>query len=217
MTSSPPLIREGPKPPRPLTFDEFLIQFAGKHAEWHSDGTVEIVVSTQITHNRITRFLSTLLGLYLGFRPIGELLTAPYPQRVPSYPAREPDLMVVRDDRRKAVTANALDGPADIAIEVVSPESAERDYSVKYREYEAAGVQEYWLIDADRRVFDIHERGADGRYQRRLPDSSQFMTSALLPGFALDPRLLWQEPLPQGGELLALISDMTGVEISVKR
>lgn len=217
MPSSPPLIREGPRPPRPLTFDEFLVQYAGKHAEWHPDGTVEIVVSTQITHNRITRFLSTLLGLYLGFRPIGELLSAPYPQQVASYPAREPDLMVVRDDRRKAITSTALQGPADIVIEVVSPESAERDYSVKYREYEAAGVQEYWLIDADRRVFDIHERVADGRYQRRLPDASQSVTSALLPGFALDPSLLWRESLPQGEELLALVSDMTGVQIAVRK
>ncbi len=217
MPSSPPLIREGPRLPRPLTFDEFLVQYAGKHAEWHPDGTVEIVVSTQITHNRITRFLSTLLGLYLGFRPIGELLSAPYPQQVTSYPAREPDLMVVRDDRRKSITATALEGPADIVIEVVSPESAERDYSVKYREYEAAGVQEYWLIDADRRVFDIHERVADGRYQRRLPDASQFVTSALLPGFALDPALLWRESLPQGEELLALVSGMTGVQIAVRK
>jgi Uma2 family endonuclease len=216
MSSAPPLVREGPRRPRPLSFDEFLVQYAGQHAEWHPDGTVEIVVATHITHNRITRFLSTLLSLYLGFRPAGELLTAAYPQRVADYPARSPDLMIVGNERREAIRSDYLDGPADIAIEVVAPESAERDYSVKYREYEASGVLEYWLIDADRRVFDVHERGGDGRYQRRQLDTAQRVTSTLLPGFALDPRLLWSDPLPQGKDLLALVSQMSGVEISVR-
>ena len=214
--SSHQLVREGPYRPRPLEFDDFLVQYADKHAEWHPDGTVEIVVSTYITHNRITHFLGTLLGLYLGFQPTGELLTAPYPQRIGNLPARAPDLMIIDGARHEAIQPSYLDGPADIAIEVVSPESAERDYSVKYREYEAAGVQEYWLIDADRRVFDVHERGADGRYLRRPTDALHRVTSGLLPGFALDARLLWRETLPQGAELLELVSHMAGVEIIVR-
>lgn len=215
MTASPPFVREGPRPPRSLSFDQFLGQYADRHAEWHPDGTVEIVVSTNITHNRITRFLGTLLGLYLGFRPIGEIVSAGFPMRVGDLPARSPDLMIICGERRNGITANALEGPADIVIEVVSPESAERDYSVKYREYEQAGVREYWLIDPDRRVFDIHERGADGRFVRRLPDPSQHITSSLLPGFVLDPRTLWREPLPAGAELLALVAEMSGVDIAV--
>lgn len=217
MTSPPhQLVREGPHRPRPLDFDDFLVQYADKHAEWHPDGTVEIVVSTHITHNRITHFMSTLLGLYLGFHPTGELLTAPFPQRPGNLPSRSPDLMIVDGARHEAIKASYLDGPADIAIEVVSPESAERDYSVKYREYEAAGVLEYWLIDADRRVFDVHERGADGRYVRRPTDAAQHVTSGLLPGFALDARLLWRDALPQGAELLELVAQMADVEIIVR-
>ena len=39
----------------------------------------------------------------------------------------------------------ALDGPADLVVEVVSEESVTRDDDEKFTEYETAGVQEDWL------------------------------------------------------------------------
>lgn len=39
--------------------------------------------------------------------------------------------------------------PAEFAtvVEVVSPDSRERDYHVKARGYAAAGIPEYWIVD----------------------------------------------------------------------
>ena len=55
-------------------------------------------------------------------------------------------------------------GIPDVVIEIVSPSSEEKDTDRLFRNYFAAGIPEYWLIDgreADVR-FDIYKRGAKG-------------------------------------------------------
>lgn len=40
-----------------------------------------------------------------------------------------------------------LDGPADLVVGIVSPDSVGRDRGEKFYEYAQGGVPEYWLID----------------------------------------------------------------------
>jgi hypothetical protein len=73
-----------------------------------------------------------------------------------------------------------------------------------------AGVREYWLIDPQRTASDIWELSGDGRYRRRPLDAAGRITSGVLPGFALDPELLWQDEHPAGPDLAALVEQMLG-------
>ena len=50
--------------------------------------------------------------------------------------------------------ATYLDGPADVVVEIISPESRLRDRGEKFAEYEMGGVREYWLIDSERHEAD---------------------------------------------------------------
>jgi Uma2 family endonuclease len=52
---------------------------------------------------------------------------------------------------------------------------------------------------------DIYQPGEDGRYRRAALDSQGRLLSPLLPDFALDAELLWQEDLPTGAELMAMV------------
>ncbi|MFC3998332.1 Uma2 family endonuclease [Nocardiopsis sediminis] len=89
--------------------------------------------------------------------------------------------MTVRLDRRNraepdllATTAPFLPQrtwfePDDVAltIEVVSPESAERDRKVKFRKYAEAGIPHYWVVERehDRPVVHVYELdGPTGTY-----------------------------------------------------
>ena len=42
------------------------------------------------------------------------------------------------------LTDSHLSGPADLAVEIVSPDSLGRDRGDKFAEYGAAGIPEYW-------------------------------------------------------------------------
>ena len=182
-----------------LTYTEYVQQFMGDelHTEWVNGEVIQILNNVQ--HNRILGLLQTLLTLYLRFKALGEV----FPAGVSMYisddkPAREPDLMIVFNENRHRIEATRLNGPADIVVEIVSPESRDRDTFIKYQEYADAGVREYWLIDPVRQQADIYQLDEDGRYRRVALDSDGRMVSPSLPGFALDAELFWQEDLPTG-------------------
>ena len=108
-------------------------------------------------------------------------------------------------DRADRVKGAYLDGPADLVVEIVSPESDERDRGEKLREYEAGGVLEYWLADPLRQAASFHRLGPDGRYHAGSLDADGFYHSAVLPGFRLRAAWLWQRPLPPVPEALQQI------------
>ena len=132
----------------PVTFEEYLKQYDGQHAEWHPDGSVEIVVSNNIYHIEMISFLITLLKLYFRFTQQGRVIPAAFSQRLPGLPAREPDIMLILNENLGRIKETYLDGPAT-SHEVVLPESVARDYDDKSKEYATGGVREYWLIDLE--------------------------------------------------------------------
>ncbi len=60
----------------------------------------------------------------------------------PEGSAREPDLLFAAEAHRARITPRRIQGPADLVVEVISPESAARDRSEKFDEYQQAGVRE---------------------------------------------------------------------------
>ena len=88
-----------------------------------------------------------------------------------------------------------LDGAADIAVEIVSPESIERDNEIKFGEYEKAGIKECWLIDPQENRAEFYRLNAEGFY-RLVETSDGIFRSDVLPGFFLRVEWLWRENLP---------------------
>ena len=190
-----------------MTFEDFLTHFSQVHAEWLS-GKVFLIVNN-VPHNAIIGFLYSLLNLYLGFQKIGRVYLAGVAMYLgDDKPAREPDVLVILNENQARIRQTHIEGPADIAVEVVSPESLRRDRGDKFVEYEAAGVGEYWLIDPLHREALFYRLDTDGRYERIEPGEDGRLASTLLPGFALNPALLWQDELPAGPELIALVEAM---------
>lgn len=193
-----------------VSFENFLKFFAEHHAEWLV-GKVILIVSNNAQHQAILMFLGTLLNLYLSLRSLGRVLPAGLPMWLSAQqPAREPDLLVVLNDNLGRIKETFLDGPADIAVEIISPESDKRDRGEKFVEYEAGGVKEYWLFDPIRQQAIVYALREDGRYHQVPLDSEGNLVSLLLPGFVFSPALLWRESPPEGSEMSELVRQMAG-------
>ncbi len=78
---------------------------------------------------------------------------------------RTPDVMYVAHEHLDRLKLTSLEGPADVAVEAVSPDSEVRDRRDKFLEYQAAGVPGYWLIDDLRHEAYFFVLGAGGKYQ----------------------------------------------------
>jgi Uma2 family endonuclease len=191
---------------RDVSFETYMRYFAADFAEW-VDGVVIKMSPVTEEHDAIDGFLYRLLTQYLDETGEALIRRQPFVMKVsPTSPAREPDLQIVLQERASIIQRTMVTGPADIVIEIVSPESIERDTEENNREYQTGGVREYWLIDPIRheaKFFSLRE----GIYQQiDLPDG--MFRSIVLPRFRLNTALLWQNPLPTGRQIAALVDDM---------
>lgn len=182
---------------RRVTFEEYLA-FDDERAmsEW-VDGEIIYMSPTARRHQEILTFLVKVMGLFVDTNDSGVLLPAPFAMKLEALKrGREPDLLFVSSDRQHLVEKTYLNGPADLVVEIVSPESVGRDRGEKFVEYEAAGIREYWLIDPDRESAEFYELGADGRYRAAQVGAGDAYRSKVIEGFFARPVWFWRTPSP---------------------
>ena len=185
-----------------VLFDDYLENYAEHFHEWVRGYVIEMS-PVALRHERIVDYLRMLLNAWLarktvpGRTPVGVLVGMPFVMRTDVAPSgRLPDLQLVLETNPGDLTETVMLGPADLCVEVVSPESVTRDYREKLAEYEQAGVREYWLIDPFRTQAPFHRLSDDGAYARHEPDGNGTYTTPLLPGLVLSVPVLWVTPLP---------------------
>jgi len=111
----------------------------------------------------------------------------------PDLPGRAPDIIFLRNENLGMLKHTYLDGPADLAIEIVSEESRLRDRGEKFAEYEVGGVKEYWIIDPVMRRTDFFLL-KKGRYERQVEDVQGIYHSEVIQGFWIKVAWLWDLP-----------------------
>jgi Uma2 family endonuclease len=100
-----------------------------------------------------------------------------------------PDLWWVPDDQRLADDQSRFPSPPPLVVEVRSPSTWRYDVGPKLRHYEAAGVDEVWLVDTAADVVLV--------YRRSRADNPSFdialelttddtLTTPLVPGWSID-------------------------------
>ena len=184
-------------PPGKMTYEEFL---AWAHedtwAEWVR-GEVIILSPASDTHQDLVGFLSALLRLFVEAHQLGAVRVAPFQMKTgPDLPGREADIIFVAREHLTRLHDTYLEGPADLVVEIISPDSRGRDRGEKFYEYEQGGVREYWLLDYLRRQAEFYQRGSDGIFRLAPVGEDGIYRSAVLEGLWLRVEWLWQEPLP---------------------
>jgi len=191
------LQRSGSTVPR-MTYEEFL-DWADEDtwAEW-VDGEVIILSPASLLHQALDTFLLSVLTSFVSFRDLGIVLGPPFQMKTgPELPGREPDVIFVAREHLDRLRDVYLDGPADLVVEIVSPDSRTRDRQDKLHEYEEGGVPEYWVLDPFRREAKFYQLGEDGSYYLVSPDENGVYENAVLKGLRLKVDWLWQKPLPR--------------------
>lgn len=193
-----------------VTFADYFEQHAHHHREWVGGEVIQLTPAG-LAHNEIIAYLKKLLDAYFELRAGGRALLSPFVLKLSDDVARGPDLMVVLDDNPHTLSETMMNGAADICIEVVSPESSARDRGVKFDEYEAYGVREYWLIDPLRVEARFYRLGEDARYHAQLLSPDDAYITPLLPQLHVHVPTLWTSPLPGTIAVASTVTKMLGM------
>ena len=148
-----------------------------------SDGYLEVLPMPTDEHQLLLKLLVRIFDRVVD--PLGGmLLFAPLRLRLRDGKIREPDLLVLldaRDSRRQ----NRYWVGADLVLEVVSTDRPERDLIEKRREYEQAGITEYWIVNPLNRTITVLTL-RDGAYVEHGSFAlGTIATSVLLPTIAI--------------------------------
>jgi len=112
-----------------------------------------------------------------------------------------PDLAYFTNEQRVHFHENHIATQPTLAVEVLSPSTADNDRIRKFAAYELHQVQEYWLLDPRKLEHRFFHRS--GEQFVEFAQGEERVTSFSLPGFWLERAWLNPERLPKVGACLS--------------
>jgi Uma2 family endonuclease len=141
------------------------------HGELQRDevwnGVVIVSPSPTVSHQRISLALARLLAPLAearGLECFNELDLHEPGRRAKGGDYMRPDVVIARPED---LSVRAIEGHAELVIEVLSPRDRSR---LKFPFYARCGVAEYWLVDPDTRQPEIYVLRGDA-YEQIQPDA----------------------------------------------
>jgi len=191
-----------PHPGRRMTEAEF-VEWCDDvtRAEW-VDGEVIIMDSANEEHDQVHGSVRSGMGALAQDHDLGRVLGDNFQIRLPTQKSRRvPDVLFVTKNRLHIVKHTVCDGAPDLVLEIVSPDSTDRDLRDKFREYEKAGVREYWIINPLAKTIRAYELGG-GKTYKEIAESDGKLASKVMKGFFLRRAWILRETFPGITELL---------------
>jgi len=134
-------------------------------------------------HQTVLQRLFKVVETFVTAQDLGRVWFAPLDVILSDEDVVQPDLLYVATARLGIVTERGLRGAPDLAVEVLSQATRERDPVVKRKLYAKYGVKEYWLVDPDGRTVEVLTLGQEGYETFRVFPEGTAVESPLLPGF----------------------------------
>lgn len=169
------------------------------HEEITEDDNIEfingkVVAQLPVTmrHNQITGSLLCLLGNYVNELHLGLLGS----QKLMISLTRndyQPNICFFRKEKSSQFHDDLLFFPApDLIIEILSDSTEVRDRGVKFKDYQAHGIEEYWIIDPNNETLEqYHLFGKE--YQLILKSSTGDVKSFAVEGFQIPIKAIFSK------------------------
>lgn len=137
-------------------------------------------------HQMVILELSIQMSLFVKKEQTGRVFVSPIDVRLNERSIFQPDILFISKEKAFLIGERMIEGPPDLVVEVLSPSSAYHDLRTKFRAYQQAGVQEYWIADPERRSVEVFAN-REGKFQlHQEAEGEGTVQSVLLPGFSVD-------------------------------
>lgn len=172
-------------------FEEWLVELSQEDTNRYEllNGSIAMSPPATWPHANTGARIVRELGNCAAQNQSGEVFDSSAGYRLPSGDTLEPDVSFISMGRLQAgpppERGKFLALVPNLVVEILSPATAKRDRTEKKDIYERNGVDEYWLVDTDRREVTMF-RLENGDYGAPLLfHTSDTLTSVVLPQLQL--------------------------------
>ncbi len=156
------------------------------------NGEVVVQSPAKWRHTVASQNLFTLLSLYVSEHSLGFVGQ----EKVLVTLTRndyEPDVCYFGTEKAQTFTPDQMKFPApDFVVEVLSPSTEANDRGVKFVDYAAHGVTEYWIVDPDAEMIEQYVLEGEA-YQLRVKMDTGTLRSIAVEGFTIPVRAVFDE------------------------
>lgn len=113
------------------------------------DGEFYVTPAPTSMHQIVSLRLAYRLMQQLVDPGLAVVFAAPYDVILANTTVVEPDLCVVKTERKGMIARRGLEGPPAIVVEILSPSNRSHDQTLKRSVYARFGIPEYWIVEPD--------------------------------------------------------------------
>ena len=154
----------------------------------------EVIVHTPVKwhHTTASRNLITLLNTFVSKHGLGcvghEKVLVTLTRN--DY---EPDVVYFGPEKARTLTPDQVKFPApDLVVEVLSPATEENDRGIKFLDYAAHGVAEYWIVDPEAEMIEQYVL-AEETFRLRVKSDTGTVQSLVIEGFSIPVQAIFDE------------------------
>lgn len=182
-----------PKARRLWTYDEMVAELPETNLPtelWN--GEIIMSPAPHPDHQRIVARFYKQLDRFVEERELGEVFFSPVDVVLTRHRSVQPDVLFVSNLRRDIIQQQ-IKGVPDLAMEVISEGSWQRDRIQKKALYEQFGLLEYWVVDPESQSIEVFVLVSGGYQLHGKAAGAKKVGSKLLAGF----EIAFSELIPQ--------------------
>lgn len=168
-----------------LMHEDFKAEFINGEIVLHSPA--------RLRHLVVSNYLTTSLNTFVSNNKLGFIGVEKMMIRL-TRNDYEPDICFFKKERAEKFTSDQALFPApDMIIEILSDSTEKVDRGIKYIDYAAHGVAEYWIVDAVKRTVEKYLLQQGEYYLDVKLSSLGMLSSSVIGGFSVELEQLFMQ------------------------
>ena len=178
-------------PPGPLTYEDYCeLPDDGKRYEI-LDGELFVSLAPAPRHQTVLQNLHLILGRFVKDHKLGTIYIAPIDMLLAQTTVAQPDLLFIGSGHDAIVTGRAVEGPPDLAVEILSPSTERKDRTTKATLYARYGIRHYWIVHPTERTIELFELETESYRHVVTEKGDAVVRSPLFPGLEIRLAEVW--------------------------
>jgi Uma2 family endonuclease len=145
-----------------------------------ADGVLLSTPSSTGSHQDTIGEVCFYLRSHVKLAGLGLVIKAPFIVELSAKDVFQPDIVVVMNAHLDRVQEKKVVGAPDLVVEVSTSGTAAFDRLTRYDTYEYTGVQEYWILNLERRTVEIFVLEGDEYHSLGVFHGEQKVPSRLI-------------------------------------